>query len=170
MRRRSVTLCGLCIFKTQYLNGEDACLSELAGALAVLARTGAVPLRVMSSPTYAAGTPTPRTTCCFPCTAVEPHATRTKRLHCCATSSGGSSADSRTARIGAPWKRSGRSSHVLHDGESRADRGGDSGLRSALMSGVRAWIQDCSGELDSICFRQFRRRCAARPRTRGSMS
>ena len=32
-------------FKSEYLNGEDACLSELAGALAVLARTGAVPLR-----------------------------------------------------------------------------------------------------------------------------
>ena len=28
-------------FKTEYLNGEDACLSELAGALAVLAGTGA---------------------------------------------------------------------------------------------------------------------------------
>ena len=32
-------------FKSEYLNGEDACLSELAGALAVLARTGTVPLR-----------------------------------------------------------------------------------------------------------------------------
>ena len=32
-------------FKAEHLNGEDACLSELASALAVLARTGAVPLR-----------------------------------------------------------------------------------------------------------------------------
>ena len=33
------------LFKTEYLNGEVACLSQLAGALAVLARTGAAPPR-----------------------------------------------------------------------------------------------------------------------------
>ena len=32
-------------FRAEHLNGEDACLSELAGALAVLARTGAARLR-----------------------------------------------------------------------------------------------------------------------------
>ena len=115
-------------FKAEHLDGEDACLSELAGALAVLAGTGAVPLRDVVA-------------------GLRRRDTQAANYLLLSLYRGGSSryADEATALLcDEQWRfecgfsdspnwcametiRAGRS--VLLDGESRADRGRDSGLR-----------------------------------------